>query len=102
MLSHKKSTLATVAAVLLTATGTAYATGVVPNALGGPGENAPLQKNCGRKPMYITPAGKVWQAVKGADGKRFVFQMQNIDQAQIKCLIARVDGLPKAKTGAPG
>ena len=100
MLSHKKSTLATVAAVLLTATGTAYATGVVPNALGGPGAKVPLQTNCMRKPMYIVPAGKVWSGAN-VDGKKFVFEGFNIYQQQIQCLIHRVDSLEKTKGKAP-
>jgi hypothetical protein len=72
------------------------------HALGAGGGVVPLHKDCTRKPMFLTPAGKVWSSARGADGKRFVFQMQNIDQAQIKCVIRRVNVLSTLKGGAPG
>ena len=57
-----------------------------PNIFGGPGSAASLAPNCARKTMFLTPAGKTWQA----GGKKFVFAVTTVMGTQIKCLIHRV------------
>lgn len=89
-MQHRKYLVAAIAigALIIPTVAIASSTPSSPNSFGGFGNPPVLKKNCSRSVMFLTPAGKTWDGA-GANGKKYVWAVDNVLDNQIKCLIHR-------------